>query len=210
MMTPGTAGCGGFIFLFDLRTSGEKRSGSRERMGVHRPHGTCGRYSLENTFPVPLLSQERDDGRGCLFQGGENYFTPALPILISTGLELLGKSTFMQKEKTLTSKNALSFWFLENCCLFLSRVWKRPLTAHYCMNPHCPPWRTKCSNGSPNTKSSENRGKKKKTNKQQKKKTKTKLKNKSPPQKKTKPKTKKNKKTKQQQQKKPKPTRCFL
>lgn len=209
MMTPGTAGCGGFIFLFDLRTSGEKRSGSRERMGVHRPHGTCGRYSLENTFPVPLLSQERDDGRGCLFQGGENYFTPALPILISTGLELLGKSTFMQKEKTLTSKNALSFWFLENCCLFLSRVWKRPLTAHYCMNPHCPPWRTKCSNGSPNTKSSENRGKKKQTS-NKKKKTKTKLKNKSPPQKKTKPKTKKNKKTKQQQQKKPKPTRCFL
>lgn len=39
-------------------------------------------------------------GRGWrLFQGREyNYFTLALPILVSTGLELLGKMTFMQKE----------------------------------------------------------------------------------------------------------------
>lgn len=51
-------------------------------------------------FPVPLLSQKRDGGRGWrLFQGREyNYFTLALPILVSTGLELLGKMTFMQKE----------------------------------------------------------------------------------------------------------------
>lgn len=34
-----------------------------------------------------------------LFQGREyNYFTLALPILVSTGLEILGKMTFMQKE----------------------------------------------------------------------------------------------------------------
>lgn len=57
------------------------------------------RYSLENRFPVPLLSQTRAGGSGCLLQDREyNYFTPALPILVLTGLELLGKTTFMQKE----------------------------------------------------------------------------------------------------------------
>lgn len=99
MIILGTADCGGFIFFFNLRTSGEKWNRRRERMGVHCLCGTRGGYSLENTFPVPLLSQKRDGGRGCLFQGREyNYFTPALPILVSTGLELPGKMTFVQKE----------------------------------------------------------------------------------------------------------------
>lgn len=78
MIILGTADCGGFIFFFDLRTSGEKQNGSRERMGVHCPCGTRGVNSLEITFPVPLFSQKRDGGRGCLFQGREyNYFNPA-------------------------------------------------------------------------------------------------------------------------------------
>lgn len=57
-----------------------------------------GGTAWKTRFLSPLLSQKRDDGTGCLFQGREYYFTPVSPTLVSTGLELLGKMTFMQKE----------------------------------------------------------------------------------------------------------------
>lgn len=100
-MIPGTADCRSFISFFDLRTSGEeKQKGSREGQMSTVPVVVEGDAASENMFSAPpphsprggMVSVRTSARAEC------NCFTPALPILVSTGPELLEKMTFMQKE----------------------------------------------------------------------------------------------------------------
>lgn len=78
-----------FYFLLRSQDFGREAELSREGMSTVCVVREDDRYSLENRFPVPLLSQKRAGGRGCLLQDRVQLLYPSLA---HTGFNRTGAS----------------------------------------------------------------------------------------------------------------------